>query len=49
MAVCLFMQFAGMNTSKYEAVMDKLGLSSAKGTAATRRELFAKQNQQVIQ
>jgi hypothetical protein len=29
MAVCLIMQFAGMDTGKYDAVMDKLGLSSA--------------------
>src|SRR4051812_41049078 len=29
MAVCLIMQFAGMDTNKYDAVMDKLGLSSA--------------------
>ena len=29
MAVCLIMQFAGMDTSKYDGVMDKLGLSSA--------------------
>lgn len=29
MAVCLIMQFAGMDTSKYEAVMEKLGLSGA--------------------
>src|SRR5947208_13735427 len=29
MAVCLIMQFAGMDTSKYDAVMEKLGLSAA--------------------
>ena len=29
MAVCLVMQFAGVDTSKYEAVMEKLGLRSA--------------------
>ena len=29
MAVCLVMQFAGMNSSKYEAVMDKLALRGA--------------------
>jgi hypothetical protein len=28
MAVCLVLQFPGMNTSKYEAVMEKLGLRS---------------------
>jgi quinol monooxygenase YgiN len=29
MAVCLIMQFGGMDTRKYDAVMDKLGLRSA--------------------
>jgi hypothetical protein len=29
MAVCLMMQFAGMDNRKYEAVMEKLGLRSA--------------------
>src|SRR3954452_108845 len=29
MAVCLTMQFAGMDTKKYDAVMGQLGLSSA--------------------
>jgi hypothetical protein len=28
MAVCLIMQFAGMDNRKYEAVMEKLGLRS---------------------
>jgi hypothetical protein len=29
MALCLVMQFAGVDTSKYEAVMEELGLRSA--------------------
>ena len=29
MAVCLVMQFTGVDAAKYEAVMEKLGLQSA--------------------
>jgi hypothetical protein len=40
MAVCLVMQFAGMDTAKYEAVKEELGKCElAKGHDQSRRRI----------